>query len=248
EAGTELVEDETLVAWAQDVDENGTWDVLGEPGLYYVGASSMPQIVIDDNGYIFLVYSSVTETYDNGLQDYRHIWARGSWGTGSWGDFVDLTGGLVHIFDECVFPSVSPTSDDNIYLMFQTDNEPGLAVRGDEDPYGDNNINFMSVMKTELIAVGTDEHKAPVTEESVSQNMPNPFNGTSWVNIDLHKSCEVFLEVSNIAGQTVYATEKRLMQSGSHRLRIDADLLRPGIYFYTVHAGESSITKKMIVE
>jgi len=248
EAGTELVEDYNLVGWSPDINNNGTWDILGEPGTYYVGASSMPQIVIDNMDNIYIVYASITESYDNGLQDYRHLWARGSWGEGSWGQFVDLTGSLIHIFDECVFPSIASKTDDNFYLIYESDNEPGLAERGDEDPYGDNNINFMSVPLSDIIAVGIDENQSPVKEGSVSQNMPNPFHGKSWVSIELIKSCQVNLEVTNLTGQVVYKTEPQDFSAGSHRLEIDAQDFTPGVYFYTVNAGDAKITKKMIVK
>jgi hypothetical protein len=39
--------------------------------------------VIDELDFKYVVFSSVTETYDNGLLSYRHLWARGSWGDDS---------------------------------------------------------------------------------------------------------------------------------------------------------------------
>ena len=38
----------------------------------------MVQLVVDDQNQLFLVYASVTESYDNGSQSYRHIWTRTS--------------------------------------------------------------------------------------------------------------------------------------------------------------------------
>ena len=115
--GSELIEDYNLIGWMQDINNNGTLDIMGEPGIYYSGTSSMPQLVIDEQNNVFLIYSSVTETYNNGIQDYRHLWARGSNDNGqTWGDFVDLNYDLIYTFSECVFPSCSPTSDGNIHL------------------------------------------------------------------------------------------------------------------------------------
>jgi hypothetical protein len=152
--GSELIEDYNLIGWMQDINNNGTLDILGEPGTYYGGTSSMPQLVIDEQNNVFLIYSSVTETYNNGSQDYRHLWGRGSNNNGqTWGEFVDLNYDLIYIFSECVFPSCSPTSDGNIHLVFQMDNEPGLAVRGDLDPYGENYIEYIKVPKSDFIYV-----------------------------------------------------------------------------------------------
>ncbi|MCB0806621.1 MAG: carboxypeptidase regulatory-like domain-containing protein [Bacteroidales bacterium] len=152
--GTELIQDYNLIGWSQDLNNNGVLDILGDQGLYYVGFSSMPQLVIDEMNNVFLLYSSVTEGYDNGLQNYRHIWARGSNNGGqTWGDFVDLNADLIYYFSECVFPSCSPSSDDYIHLLFMEDNEPGLHVRGDEDPITDNYFQYVPVLKSDLIPV-----------------------------------------------------------------------------------------------
>jgi len=41
---------------------------------------------------------------------------------------------------------------------------------------------------------------------------------------------------------------KGFQNPGSYQFSIDGSQLTPGIYFYTVTAGKSSVTKKMIVE
>jgi hypothetical protein len=245
--GTELEEDYSLVGWAQDMNNNGEWDILGEVGSYYIGPSSMPQIVVDDDNAIFLVYSSVTESYNNGVQDYRHLWARYSPNGDFWGPFFHLTSDIVHIFDESVFPAVTPESDDYIHLMFQTDVEPGMAARGDEDPYGDNIVRYMKVAKGE-IAVGISENDAAISDTRVSQNYPNPFRGTSVVYVTLDRSAEISLEVTNITGQVVYSVPAKEYPAGKAELNIHAAGLTAGIYFYTVRSGETSVTKKMMVE
>ena len=195
----------------------------------------------------YVVFSSVTETFDNGSQNYRHIWARGSWGTDVWGDFVDLTSDIVHIFDECVFPTVANAVDDYFYLTYQSDTEPGLAVRGDLDPYGDNNINFMKVTRNELIPVGVAEQAVDQAIE-VSQNTPNPFSGTSYVSIKVNTPTTVNMCITDYLGRQIYEMPSRKFAAGSFRLAINAQDWTPGIYFYTLSAGGSRITNKMIVE
>ncbi|MCF8403930.1 MAG: T9SS type A sorting domain-containing protein [Bacteroidales bacterium] len=246
--GSELIEDYNLIGWAQDINQNGTIDVLAEWGTYYIGFSGMPQIVIDDNDNKYVIFTSVTETFDNGLQNYRHIWARGNYGDVYWGQFYDLTGDLVHIFDECVFPSVASLTDDYFHLVYQSDNEPGLAVRGDEDPYGDNNMNYMKVMKSDIIGTGVEESTFPILSEDVSQNYPNPFTGKSWVNVNIRQNTSLTLEVTNILGEVVYSIPEKQVHTGALRLEIDASNFTSGIYFYTIKAGEAVVTKKMIVD
>jgi hypothetical protein len=245
---SELEDDYSLIGWAQDINGNGVWDILGEIGLYYFGASSQPTMHVDDNNDVYVIWNGVTEGYDNGLQDYRHLWARvGQNGGEWWGPFHHLTSELIHIFHECVFQSVSHVSDDYIHLVYQTDNEPGLAVRGDLDEYGENEIYYMKVLKADL-KVGIDKYEAPIAEADVSQNSPNPFRGESSVFVNVHHATDLSLQVVNMMGQVVYTHNAGRVGAGLNRLTIDGSKLSRGVYFYTVKAGETSVTKKMIVE
>ncbi len=244
---SELERDYSLVAWSQDLDGDDTATFFEDAGLYYLGASSMPSIHVDDQGRVFLVYSSITETFNNGAQNFRHIWARTANNYGEfWGDFVDLTGDLIHIFDECVFPSISQTSDDYIYINYQYDEEPGLHVRGDEDDPTENTYSFMKISKDELISGVAD--KPAILEVDVAQNQPNPFSTTSTVYINLREASDLSMEVTNMMGQVVYRVDAGHATAGLNKLTIDGSQLSNGVYFYTVRAGEAEVTKKMIVE
>ncbi len=247
EEGSELVDDYSLVGWAQDVDGDGEITWLEEYGTYYMGASSMPSIHVDDMGKVYIVFSSITETYDNGLKNYRHIWARGANNDGQfWGSFTDLTGDLIHIFDECIYPSLSHSSDDYLYLNYMFDNEPGLHVQGDLHAATENKYNFMKVPKMEL-GIGIEE-KPAILDIDVAQNQPNPFSATSTVYVNLRKASELSLEVTNMMGQVVYRVDAGQATAGLNKLTIDGSRLSNGVYFYTVRAGEAMVSKKMIVE
>ncbi|MBK7028848.1 MAG: hypothetical protein IPH45_06425 [Bacteroidales bacterium] len=74
-------------------------------GNYGCGWASMPQIAFDENNYAILIYSSLIENFDNGIQNYRHIWCRASSDNGAtWGPVIDISDDPIHIFDECVSP------------------------------------------------------------------------------------------------------------------------------------------------
>ena len=208
---TELVEDYNLVGWSQDVNNNGVLDLLAEIGTYYVGLSSYPQLVYGQNNQIYLIYSSVTETYDNGTANYRHMWARTSPDGGlSWGDFFDLNSDLIHIFDECVYPSCAANSDEYIHLIYQTDTEPGINIWGTMHPPTNNNAVYMKVLKDDI--TGINDHSQIITDTDVSQNYPNPFSTETKVNVNLKKSTILTLEVFNLVGQKVFESISFAMQ------------------------------------
>jgi len=81
----------------------------------------------------------------------------------------------------------------------------------------------------------------------VSQNQPNPFSGTTTIDITSQTVAPVIIEVSNLMGQTVYTMDAGTI-NGTKKVEINAENLQSGVYFYSVKIGGESIAKKMIVE
>ncbi len=237
-----------LIGWMQDINGNDTLDLVSLGGgysLYYLSPTSMPQLIFDnENDIIYCVFVSVTETYNNGSQDYRHIWVRTSYDYGAtWTDFIDLTGNIFHIFDECVFPVISPTFDEGRpALIYQRDNEPGLSIRGDSDPPTTNYITYMVI--DDYVGVKENHNKVA----SVSQNYPNPAHGLTRVMVNTTSTTHLSLSLSNLAGQKVMEINKGQVNAGTHFFDINTSNLTPGIYFYTVSAGNQQTTHKMVVK
>lgn len=241
---SELETDYSLVGWTQDINNNGIWDVLGEFGNYYSGVSSMPQLVMDDSDNPILIFSSITETYHNGTQDYRHLWLRQSTNHGNnWLGFVHLYDELSSFFEEHVFPAASSFHDGHIYIVYQADEEPGMAVRGDLDPYTLNTIRVMDI----YWPVGIEENSSNIGGLAVSQNSPNPFSESTSIKINFTEDCELILQITDITGKTIYHLNHSVMNAGFHKINIQVPNFQPGIYFYTVYAGENRVTKKMMV-
>ena len=110
-------------------------------------------------------------------------------------------------------------------------------------------IQDFSFSQGDFIIDGTDD--LPVIAQdiiTVSQNYPNPFSKTSFVNVELNESANLSLEVFNLMGQKVYEINAGHVYAGTHQLKIDGNDLQSGVYFYTVKADASSVTHKMIIE
>jgi hypothetical protein len=130
-------------------------------GQYWLSLSSMPQIAIDGNN-VYVTYSSVMETKTNpganpNEQLYRHIlYTNSNDGGNTWDSVtVDLNSDVSHDYDECVFGSLA-VQGNNLHMVYQADSEPGLAVRGDLDSYGANNIYYMTWSKLPLPTAGNN--------------------------------------------------------------------------------------------
>ena len=246
EPGSEMIEDYNLIGWSQDVNGNGQLDFLDNIALYYRGLSSMPQLIIDEQNHLYLIYSSITETYDNGIKNYRHLWSRKSIdGGNTWSSFHDLTSGINYYFTECAYPACAKNSDEYIYMLYQADDLPGAAVWW-QHPFHENKIMFMKVLKDEITF--EKEPQPFILNEDVSQNYPNPFNDYSYINVNLRKACHLQLVVNDMIGKIVYEANMGYLASGLNKVSINGINLSPGIYFYTVKAGNVEVTKKMIIK
>ncbi|MCD4791097.1 MAG: T9SS type A sorting domain-containing protein [Bacteroidales bacterium] len=242
------------------VQEYGGDSIVGI-ATYEASLTSMPQIAINKANNIFVSFSGVTVGFDNGDKNYRHVCGRfreydpGTQLWGEWSEYVDYTGDFFHLFSECVFPSLAPytsfapytTDNDYYHIVYQSDNEPGIYIPYQGPPPIDNNIVYLPVVDLYPYITSIDEN-ADNAITYVSPNYPNPFNETSMVQVDIINSCNLNMEISNIMGQKVYELNKGEVNRGTHFFKIYANKLSAGLYFYTVKAGNASITKKMIVE
>lgn len=244
---TELVEDYNYVGWSQDMDGNGELTFL-ESVYYYntIGISTMPSISVDEEGRIFIVYSSTTENYDNFEYNYKHIWARAWSEESGWTGFVHVSADVIHMFDECIYPEVAANSDDYIHLMYQTDNAPGTAVDEEHD-FQENRIVYARVNKFEFYPWSTGDPKINGGALEVSQNYPNPCTETTNITVFTRAAGQLTIDIRNLCAQTVMSLDLGHVIPGTHSYVLDVDLLPGGVYFYVVRQADQSVSRKMII-
>jgi hypothetical protein len=83
---------------------------------------------------------------------------------------------------------------------------------------------------------------------SVSQNFPNPFSEETNINITLLKGSDVGIEIYNLTGQKVFSHNYGFKPSGLFTMTIQPENMPAGVYFYTIEAGSTEVTRKMIVK
>lgn len=247
-----LWESGNLIGFMSDLNENGTLDFIGfeiaNLGNYELSPTSMPNMVIDETGDIYIVYSSVTEGFDNGAQQFKHLWLTYSLdGGNTFSDQIHLTEDIIHILDECVFPTVAREEGafrPNIQVIYQADPEPGLAVRGDEDTPGDNLIYYLEIEKP---TIGTENLPVNVKEMVLSAAYPNPVNGVTSFDVTIDNKADVSVEVYTLTGQKVMQQAYGKFAAGKSRINLDASSLNAGIYIVKVLAGDQSSTARINV-
>ncbi len=139
-----------IIATAPDLNGDGIVggvDSTGGYALYYNSRASMPSAGVDSLGNLYVSFSAYTETVDNGSQVFRHInIIKSNDGGETWSCSIDVTPNSAWIgMKECVFGSMNKIVDDKIRIVYQRDNEPGLAVRGDIDLVDFNDIVYLEV-------------------------------------------------------------------------------------------------------
>ena len=82
---------------------------------------------------------------------------------------------------------------------------------------------------------------------SLDQNYPNPFNPTTQITYSVPTTGYVTLKVYNIIGQEVTTLVAGEQHSGNYQVTFNANSLTSGVYFYRLDAGNTSISKKMVL-
>ena len=91
---------------------------------------------------------------------------------------------------------------------------------------------------------GVHEHRSILA--NVSNVYPNPSSGNTYVTVVLTDETNVKVQVYSTLGTLVYnGSEQHL--SGKNNLSIDCTNLNSGLYFVTVTAGNSKVTKRLVL-
>ena len=243
-----------LAAWAADRSGDGTLFENFESGItdvpdYYLSLSSMPQLSIDDNNTVFLLYKGVCEDMlspDN--KYYSHIWGTYGYQYLGWWNFnpiQEITGGTDFDGTELIYPCMSQVQNplySGLYFTTQMDAEPGLAVRGETG------YSYNSIMLFELNFC--DEFTPPcngVKKINLSGDFvifPNPVTDYMNVYFDTYKSTNGNLKVYNAIGSLV--DSKEIVFNKSETQTINTSNLAKGIYLMKFETAEGTFTRKFV--
>jgi hypothetical protein len=81
----------------------------------------------------------------------------------------------------------------------------------------------------------------------MGQNLPNPANGVTAIPYDLKEAANLSFEVHDMSGKLVATQAVGKRAAGAHRLQFDTSALNEGVYFYSLIANGTRLTKRMTV-
>jgi photosystem II stability/assembly factor-like uncharacterized protein len=105
---------------------------------------------------------------------------------------------------------------------------------------------FRSVQLTTVTSVKEIPDEIP-TSFSLEQNYPNPFNPTTSIGFHVSSFGFVSLKVFDVLGREVATLVDEYKTPGQYQVEFDGGHLSSGVYFYRLHAGHLSETKRMIL-
>ena len=88
-------------------------------------------------------------------------------------------------------------------------------------------------------------------------NYPNPFNPETWIPYDLAQDTDVNINIYNLKGESIRQLSLGFQTIGTYRTQARAaywdghnsagEPVASGVYFYTLQAGQTKATRKMII-
>ena len=234
------------VAFPADIDGDGQLGFAGEFSAYFVALCGFPSMGISDDGTLFISYAGYVESFQTATQNYRHIHiVKSSDGGVSWTEPFDLTPDLDENYYEHVFPHMAPQVDNKVRIMYMRDFEPGLAARGDEDPYGLNEMIYMTADTAFSISgVGLNE----LAGENLSVSLyPNPSKDKVTIEFNLENFENVKIELFNINGQLVRTIAPNVFSVGDNKLEFSTASLANGTYIVKGTLNGAVESKELLV-
>lgn len=238
------------IAGALDYNANSALDVT-DWGTYGTGLLSQPSAGIDASGNLYVAYSCILESTDNGSgKSYRTIYIIGSADGGQTWTAPYLLGPDPNNFDyfERCYPSLARNVGGGIVrLIYQRDAQPGHGVGTGNPDAGDNSGGLNEIVYVEVpvsTIIGVQEQTANINNVNL---FPNPTAENVVMTVSLEKAAAYNVTVSNLVGQTLIGFQQQ-MNSGANRVDLNTAALASGIYFVTVGSGDAKVTTKLVKE
>ncbi|MBK7632264.1 MAG: T9SS type A sorting domain-containing protein [Ignavibacteriales bacterium] len=92
-----------------------------------------------------------------------------------------------------------------------------------------------------------EDNNLTLSDFSLKQNFPNPFNSTCAIIYSIPKSSQVSLKIFNTIGEEIETLVNGEKPIGTYEVNWNAENIPSGVYFYQLKAGDFTQTRKMIL-
>jgi len=92
------------------------------------------------------------------------------------------------------------------------------------------------------ISVGVDE----LSENFNFKIFPNPFKENISINYTLKNAKQVYMCIYDMTGREIMLLASSYQEKGKHQVNFNAAILKQGLYYYNIQAGENRFTGKLV--
>lgn len=223
------------------IGEVGATTILAHTDVYRSGPQTSgtltpPISLIIDCGQLPVELSSFTVSHDNNL-------AQLNWETATevnnYGFEIERST-EIHEWEKIGFVAGHGNSNSPKYYSFadKSLNESGEYYYRLKQIDIDGKFEYSDIVN---VFMGTPDNF------SLNQNYPNPFNPSTTINYSIPADANVEIVVYDMLGNEVAVLEKGNKTAGKYNVVFDATNYSSGFYFYTITAGNYTMTKKMLL-
>ena len=217
-------------------DSSVTFPIVGWP---YPVVVSPTNLNVNANEYKYLSFTMKNNTIGNVAAFY--------WSTNTDAVFRgsrSLTSIPVTPMDSMYTTYVVDLSKDSLWtgVIYQIRLDP---VR--QGSSGTISLRQIALLQTPLIVAADQQIQAMPRKITLLQNYPNPFNPTTQIEYSVPRRANITLNVYNVLGQKVATLFSGMRTAGSYVATFNASKCASGVYFYVLHEGSNSVTKKLLV-
>jgi hypothetical protein len=159
-----------------------------------------------------------------------------------------ITNAIAFGLSENLFGVVGTSNELNDFISINTSTGAGTIIGS----IGYKHILGLAFGDTDASFVDDKANNIIPDEYALYQNYPNPFNPSTKIKFSIPsvgKRDRVFvqLKVYDVLGNEVVTLVNQEKQAGSYEVELNNSGLPSGIYFYKLHAGSFTETKKMLL-
>lgn len=233
-----------------DEDETLTIGSVIEDRAQYasLGITTAPYVV-NNGDTLYMVYQTRTDNDADGQGiGFTDIYVVASVDNGAtWAEPLNLTA-MMGSGIEQIFPSLAADCSTKLHVTFMSSEFQGFFdATNNPAKVGPYDVWYYDIPVADILTRTLTGVKENNTLFSLNQNFPNPSNGNTTVPVKLNRASDVSINVVNIIGQSVYSNTFTNNAAGVNNFELNINA-KPGVYFYTVEAGDFKETRKMIIQ
>ncbi len=141
-----------------------------------------------------------------------------------------------------LFGVIDTTGSQSYLIQIDTSSGKGTVI-GELGIKGIETIELRSYFLTNI----TSLEKNTPEEFSLSQNYPNPFNPSTSIGFAIKTPGITSIKVYDILGKEIVTLVDEHLDVGDYTVRLNAEQLSSGVYYYTLRSGKFVVSKKMLL-